>query len=102
MMEYFEGIMFLTTRRLKDFDLTMRSRVDFALSYPPSTCNQSYIHNLHSHKLENSLEHKQRRMASSEVNIRAVDTLRTRATRLRARYAIDALGCVLDAITRLT
>jgi SpoVK/Ycf46/Vps4 family AAA+-type ATPase len=34
-MEYYEGIMFLTTNRLRDFDPAMRSRVDLALSYPP-------------------------------------------------------------------
>jgi SpoVK/Ycf46/Vps4 family AAA+-type ATPase len=34
-MEYFQGIMFLTTNRLTDFDPAMRSRVDLALYYPP-------------------------------------------------------------------
>lgn len=34
-MEYFQGIMFLTTNRLTDFDPAMRSRVDVALYYPP-------------------------------------------------------------------
>jgi SpoVK/Ycf46/Vps4 family AAA+-type ATPase len=34
-MEYFQGIMSLTTNRLTDFDPAMRSRVDLALNYPP-------------------------------------------------------------------
>lgn len=34
-LEYYEGIMILTTNRVKDFDDAMRSRIRIAIKYPP-------------------------------------------------------------------
>ena len=34
-LEYYEGIMILTTNRVKDFDDAMRSRIRVAIRYPP-------------------------------------------------------------------
>ncbi len=33
-LEYYEGIMFLTTNRVKDFDDAMQSRIHLAVKYP--------------------------------------------------------------------
>lgn len=34
-LEYYQGIMFLTSNRVKDFDDAVRSRIHLALKYPP-------------------------------------------------------------------
>jgi AAA+ superfamily predicted ATPase len=33
-LEYFDGVLFLTTNRLKDFDNAFESRIDFSIEYP--------------------------------------------------------------------
>jgi SpoVK/Ycf46/Vps4 family AAA+-type ATPase len=35
MLEYYRGIMFLTTNRVNDFDPAMQSRIHLAIKYPP-------------------------------------------------------------------
>ncbi|KAG7417737.1 hypothetical protein Forpe1208_v005143 [Fusarium oxysporum f. sp. rapae] len=35
MLEYYEGILFLTTNRVKDMDQAFQSRIHMSLEYPP-------------------------------------------------------------------
>jgi SpoVK/Ycf46/Vps4 family AAA+-type ATPase len=35
MLEYYRGIMFLTTNRIRDFDYAIQCRISVALCYPP-------------------------------------------------------------------
>ncbi|KAI9757735.1 MAG: hypothetical protein M1815_000072 [Lichina confinis] len=57
-LEYYRGIMFLTTNRVKDFDEAMQSRIHLAIKYP--VLNQETRRTLWEHFLKRGVD--------SEVN----------------------------------
>ena len=81
-MEYFEGILFLTTNRFEVIDSAFKSRIHLAISYPslPSDSRKQLWRNLIARACNDHLprwatERFLKKVASSEVNGREIKNI---------------------------
>ncbi|KAL1880103.1 hypothetical protein Daus18300_001466 [Diaporthe australafricana] len=81
-MEYFEGILFLTTNRFEVIDSAFKSRIHLAISYPPlsSSFRKQLWRNLITKACNDSLprwatERFLKKVAHSEVNGREINNI---------------------------
>ncbi|KAF7554225.1 hypothetical protein G7Z17_g3076 [Cylindrodendrum hubeiense] len=108
-LEYYEGILFLTTNRIDAFDRAFRSRVQLAIYYPPldSFSRKSLWRNFlekASFKLqtESDMDHALEELASSELNGRQIKNVvrisQALAISKNAELSLQQLRDGLDAM----
>ncbi|KAJ1324722.1 NTP/NDP exchange transporter [Microdochium nivale] len=108
-LEYFSGIVFLTTNRVESFDAAMKSRVHFALTYSAPDVGlreqiwRNYLRVVDGEQTDIDLEREGllRELARDEINGREIsNTINTARTIARAqglRLTLEHIQTVLDA-----
>lgn len=105
-LEYFSGIIFLTTNRVKTFDWAMRSRIHLALEYTPPNLKsrqhlwQQVLDSIPTEDTEVELDEAIHKFASNSMNgreiVNTVHTARTIARFQNLPLQIHHVETVLD------
>lgn len=108
-LEYFSGIVFLTTNRVESFDAAMKSRVHFALTYSAPDAGlrekiwRNYLRVVDGEQIDIDLEREGLlgELARDEINGREIsNTINTARTIARAqgqKLTLEHIQTVLDA-----